>query len=140
MTESGELFCTDCSAPKTPAGGACALCGSTAVTRKLTVIDTLGIKLTDYVGLRVGPKIRSGNRQRFQRERIERPALWRQDPTRPAVEVQDINRAGNNKIHEVRDADTGEVLHLTEEPLDEATGRGSDKPALRAKRKDSHRA
>lgn len=128
MGITGDLFCTDCSAPRAAADGACTACGSTAITRKLTVTDTLRIAVHDYVGLRVGPKEKSGERRRWKRERSERPALWHGDPSRPVVELQDVDRPGNRKVHEVRDEQTGEILHRTDEPLDQATGRGSAKP------------
>ena len=95
--------------------------------RHVGASDTLAVSIDEGTRLQVGPKIKStpGAKSRWQRERVERKGAWQQDPTKPAREIQDVDRTKDTKSHIVIDARTGKERLQKVERLSEATGRGS---------------
>jgi hypothetical protein len=133
MSFRKRMACGQCQADLTSPEEPCSKCGPIGIVHIATGDDVV-IASDDYAARILGGKYKPGpgKKVRRTREYSNVAGRWKQDPNRPTRQIQDIDRVNNQKVHVVKDATTGDELLRKVEPLDQAGGRGSDKPALRA--------
>jgi hypothetical protein len=129
MTIERQTVCAECGAERIQDDTvACALCGAHAVVIHLQASDEMSIAVRDTIGLKVGPKKKSGpgSKARWQREVKQTHESW-MGTERIVERTLDADRTVNSISEKCVDVQTGETMLDKSELLSEHNGHGSAK-------------
>ena len=128
------INCTDCGA-KLPDGwvssadrGPCPECGSQFKTIHLNIVERIGLQIRDWITGKM--KDNNFNSKKNPRYEFFEGSDLRKSDGKWMNKSRVIEKNNDKYMEKIVDPETGEVIHLCEEPLSEHFGHGSAKPKV----------